>query len=171
MAAWEASRGAVVDRLGKAAKDSKDVDAPKADLANLEASKPVSPRIPRLLFGDVTSEKLTRDLATNWPAAGIVSSEAGAVFGGHSMGKDSAMRTMSAINELWSGNTLTVDRATSESFQVRNARLTIGLQVQPGVLATFMERERNSLAIGFGRCRSARAAASISRRIEIRQGP
>jgi putative DNA primase/helicase len=149
MAAWEASRGAVVDRLGKAAKDSKDVDAPKADLANLEASKPVSPRIPRLLYGDVTSEKLTRDLATNWPAAGIVSSEAGAVFGGHSMGKDSAMRTMSAINELWSGNTITVDRATSESFQVRNARLTIGLQVQPSVLATFMERERNSRGSGF----------------------
>ena len=27
-----------------------------------------------LLYGDVTREKLTRDLATNWPAAGIVSS-------------------------------------------------------------------------------------------------
>ena len=44
---------------------------------------------------------------------------------------------------------LTVARATSESFQVRNARLTIGLQVQPGVLAAFMERDRTPGGSGF----------------------
>ncbi len=85
----------------------------------------------------------------NWPAAAIVSSEGGAVLGGHSLGKDSAMRTMSAINELWSGSPLTIDRATSDSCCVRNARLTVGLQVQPSVLASFMERERISRGSGF----------------------
>src|SRR6188768_169646 len=65
------------------------------------------------------------------------------------LGKDSASRTMSAFNELWSGATLTVDRATSDSYAVRNARLTIGIQVQPTVMAAFMERERNSRGSGF----------------------
>jgi putative DNA primase/helicase len=120
-----------------------------AGLPTLRASKPAPPRLPRLLYSDVTSEKLTRNLATNWPAAGMVSSEGGIVFGGHALGKDSANRTVSAINELWGGAALTVDRATSDSYAVRNARLSIGLQVQPSVLGAFMERERNSRGSGF----------------------
>lgn len=149
MAAWEASREAAAGKIKSAAAADKGLDGLTADLANIESGKPSPPRIARWLYGDVTSEKLTRNLAANWPAAAIVSSEAGAVLGGHSMGKDSAMRTMSAINELWGGGTLTIDRATSESYTVRNARLTIGLQVQPSVLSTFMERERNSRGSGF----------------------
>jgi hypothetical protein len=149
LAAWDASREAAGGKLKKAAADNKDLSAPKADFANLEAGKPAAPRIARVIYGDVTIEKLTRNLATYWPAAAIVSSEAGIIFGGHSLGKDSAGRTMSAINELWGGATLTVDRATSDSYAVRNARLSVGLQVQPAVLASFMERERNSRGGGF----------------------
>lgn len=149
MTAWEASREAAAGKLKKAAADGKDLSGATADLANVEGGKPTSPRIPRWLYADTTYEKLTRNLATNWPAAAIVSSEGGAVLGGHSLGRDSAMRTMSAINELWGGATLTIDRATSDSYSVRNARLTVGLQVQPSVLASFMERERNSRGSGF----------------------
>ena len=149
MTAWEASREAAAGKLKKAATDGKDLNAPTADLAIVEGGQPSSPRVPRWLYTDTTYEKLSRNLASNWPAAAIVSSEGGAVLGGHSMGKDSAMRTMSAINELWSGSPLTIDRATSDSYSVRNARLTVGLQVQPSVLASFMERERNSRGSGF----------------------
>ena len=141
-AVWEASRAVSEEELSKAVKDGKDIIELTAAYAQKEAARPTPPRIPRLLYGDVTSEKLTRDLATNWPSAGIVSSEAGSVFGGYSMGRDSAMRTMSALNTLWDGGTLTVDRATSDGFQVRNARLTVGLQVQPDVLSAFMDRDQ-----------------------------
>ena len=149
LAAWEAKREAAGGKLKKAATEGKELDPATADLANIEAAKPTPPRVPRLIYSDVTSEKLTRNLATNWPAAGIVTSEGGVVFGGHSLGKDSASRTMSALNELWSGATITVDRATSDSYAVRNARLTVGIQVQPSVLGSFMERERNSRGSGF----------------------
>ncbi|SEP51121.1 Protein of unknown function [Rhodospirillales bacterium URHD0017] len=149
MAAWEAKREAAGGKLKKAASEGIELEPTTADLANIEAAKPGPPRIARLIYGDVTSEKLTRNLATNWPAAGIVTSEGGIVFGGHALGRDSASRTMSAFNELWSGATLTVDRATSDSYAVRNARLSVGIQVQPSVLAAFMERERNSRGSGF----------------------
>ena len=110
MTAWEANREAAAGKLKRAATDGKDLNAPTADLANVEGGKPTPPRVPRWLYADCTYEKLTRNLASNWPAAAIVSSEGGAVLGGHSLGKDSAMRTMSAINELWSGSPLTIDR-------------------------------------------------------------
>ena len=104
--------------------------------------KPLPPRIPRLIYEDVTQERLGRALATEWPSGGIFSSEGGAVLGGHSMGKDSIARTLALLNKLWDGAPHVVDRATAASFSVRGARMTISLQVQPHVLADFLDRDR-----------------------------
>jgi putative DNA primase/helicase len=90
----------------------------------------------------VTSEKLGKSLATEWPSAGIFSSEGGAVLGGHSMGKDAIGRTLALLNKLWDGADHIVDRATAASFAVRGARMTISLQVQPHVLTDFLDRDR-----------------------------
>jgi putative DNA primase/helicase len=144
LAAWQAKRDAVNDKMTGAAKSGKqgDLDGHRADLAQLETGRPDAPRVPRLLFEDVTSEKLGKALATEWPSAGIFSSEGGAVLGGHSMGKDSIARTLSLLNKLWDGASHVVDRATSASFAVRGARMTISLQVQPHVLGDFLDRDR-----------------------------
>jgi putative DNA primase/helicase len=98
--------------------------------------------VPRLTYEDVTSEKLGKSLATEWPSGGIFSSEGGAVLGGHSMGKDAIGRTLALLNKLWDGAPHIVDRATAASFAVRGARMTISLQVQPHVLADFLDRDR-----------------------------
>jgi putative DNA primase/helicase len=90
-----------------------------------------------------------RCLATAWPSAAIVSSEGGAVFGAHAMGRDSVMRTLGSLNVLWDGGVLPVDRVGGGSFTVRGARLSINLQVQPSVLCDFMEGNRG-LARGSG---------------------
>jgi putative DNA primase/helicase len=142
LAAWEAKREATVSRMNGDAKSNKPVEGHKADLAALENGKPMQPRIPRLVYTDVTQEKLMRALANDWPSAGVFSSEAAAVFGGHSMGKDSIVRTLAAFNTLWDGGTHYVDRAQAASFAVRGARMTIALQVQPHVLADFLDRDR-----------------------------
>ena len=93
------------------------------------------------------------------------------MFGGHSLGKDSASRAMSALNELWSGATITVDRATSDSYAVRNARLTVGIQVQPSVLGSFMERERDSRGSGFLARFLFSAATSTQGQRNFREAP
>ena len=142
LAAWQARRDATSGKMEGDAKGGKDIEGHRADLAQIEGQKPDAPRVPRLIYEDVTSEKLGKALATEWPSAGIFSSEGGAVLGGHSMGKDSIARTLSLLNKLWDGAPHIVDRATAASFAVRGARMTISLQVQPHVLADFLDRDR-----------------------------
>jgi hypothetical protein len=142
LAAWEAKRDATTGKMDSDAKKGATIDGHRADLAQIEGEKPRDPRIPRLTYEDVTSEKLGKSLATEWPSGGIFSSEGGAVLGGHSMGKDAIGRTLALLNKLWDGAPHIVDRATAASFAVRGARMTISLQVQPHVLADFLDRDR-----------------------------
>ena len=142
VASWEAKRDATTDRMNGDAKKGNAIDGHRADLAQIEGEKPQSPRVPRLTYEDVTSEKLGKSLAMEWPSGGIFSSEGGAVLGGHSMGKDAIGRTLALLNKLWDGAPHIVDRATAPSFAVRGARMTISLQVQPHVLADFLDRDR-----------------------------
>jgi putative DNA primase/helicase len=65
------------------------------------------------------------------------------------MGKESAMRNFSLLNQLWDGGEVKIGRKTSESFTVRGARLTIALQVQEATLREFL-RESGALARGTG---------------------
>ena len=160
MAVWEAKKKAAIAGLESAAKGKqsaeddkakggKTLEAYQAELADLEKNKPTPPRIPRLIYADATQEKLLRCLATGWPSAAIVSSEGGAVFGAHAMSRDTVMRTLGALNVLWDGGTLQVDRVGDGSFVVRGARLSINIQVQAAVLRDFMEGTKG-LARGSG---------------------
>ena len=147
--AWEAKRGGVKEKIRQLAKDNKPTAGIESALRDLEHDKPEPPRIPRLLYADTTPEALAYGLAKHWPSGGIVSAEGGSVFGSHGMGKDSAMRNMSLLNQLWDGARLTIDRKTSESFTVQGARLTIALQVQEPTLREFLTRS-GDLARGTG---------------------
>ena len=118
-------------------------------LHDLDAIEPIAPRVPRLIYGDATPEALTYSLAKVWPSGGVISSEAGSVFGGHGMGSDSVMRNLAALNQLWDGATLPVERRSSESFTVRGARLTMALQVQEATIRAFFANTKG-LARGTG---------------------
>ena len=116
-----------------------------------EWNEPREPRVPDLIrAGDDLSEELAFRFAKKWPSAGIISAEAGAVFGGHAMGGDRIMKTLSLKNVIWDGDVShPVGRRTSECFVVRGARLTIGLQVQEAVLREFC-KQFGSLARSIG---------------------
>jgi putative DNA primase/helicase len=79
----------------------------------------------------------------------MISAEAGSVFGGHAMGADKIMRNLALQNLLWDGGEHAVGRRTSESFTVRGARLTLGLQIQEAVLREFCD-QNGTLARGIG---------------------
>lgn len=147
--AWEAQRSGLKEKIKALAKDGKPSTVQVQALRDLDADEPKAPRIPRLKYGDTTPEELAFNLATRWPSGCVVSSEAGTVFGGHGMGKDSQMRNMAMLNQLWDGATLPVDRRTSESFTVRGARLTMSLQVQEPTLRAFFDSTKG-LARGTG---------------------
>jgi putative DNA primase/helicase len=149
LSAWEAKHGGVREKIRQLAKDSKSTNEQEERLRDLENSKPSAPRIPRLLYADATPEALAFGLGKQWPSGGVVSAEAGIVFGSHGMGKDSVMRNLAMLNQLWDGNSLTIDRRSTESFTVRGARLTVALQVQEPTLREFFLRS-GALARGTG---------------------
>ena len=147
--AWQSRVSGINDCIRSLSKQGKDTRGKQAELAEVIKDKPEPPRIPRLCYADATPEALKWSLAKQWPSAGIISSEAGVFFGSHGMSKDSAMRNMATLNQLWDGDPIHTDRRGSESFVVRGARLTAALQVQEPVLRDYVEKS-GSLARGSG---------------------
>lgn len=146
---WKAEIDGIRSAIKNAAKSGKATNELKERLVEVQRNKPKKPRVPRLILGDETPENLAWSLAMEWPSAGLISSEAGIVFGAHGMGKDSVMRNLSLLNVLWDGGSHSVGRRTSESFTVKGARLTVALQVQEPTLREFFTRS-GALARGTG---------------------
>ena len=149
LAAWEAERDGVLAAVKEAGKKGRPTDKLRGDLAQLQQEKPEPPRVPRLILGDETPESLAWSLAKQWPSAGVLSSEAGVVFGSHGMGDKSAMRNLALLNVLWDGGAHQIGRRTSESFTMRGARLTMGLMIQETTLREYF-RKSGGLARGTG---------------------
>lgn len=149
MNAWSAEREGLLFAIKDAVKKNKPSDEFKRRLTDLQSRKPESPKVPRLIYSDVTPEELGYQLAKRWPSAAVVASEGGVVLGGHGMTGDAAMRNMARYNDLWSGQDIQSDRRTSESWKAHNARLTVALQVQESTMRSFFDKSAG-LARGTG---------------------
>jgi putative DNA primase/helicase len=149
MESWDSKRGGIKDRIRQLAKELKPTQTLEAALRDLECEKPDAPRVPRLLRADITPEQLGYALAKEWPSCGVVSAEAGLVFGSHGMGKDSVMRNLSLLNVLWDGGEFSSDRRSTESFTVSGARFSMALQIQEATLREFFSKS-GTLARGNG---------------------
>lgn len=149
MDAWNSERDGLLSAIKDCAKKGKATAKLRDDLAELQRHKPEPPRVPSLLMADETPENLAWRLAKQWPAGGVLSSEAGLVLGAHGMGKDSVMRNLALLNLLWDGGVHSIGRRTSESFTVKGARLTVALQIQEPTLRAFFEKS-GALARGTG---------------------
>jgi putative DNA primase/helicase len=147
--AWEAECLGIKEKIRSLAKNGQPTVERREALRELHNRRPKPLRIPRLLYSDVTPEALAFGLATHWPSGGVVSSEAGIVFGAHGMNKESIMRNLSLLNLLWDGNSVTIDRRSKESFTLSGARMTVALQVQEPTLREFIEKS-GSQARGSG---------------------
>jgi putative DNA primase/helicase len=151
LAAWETEKEAVLLNIKQARKGGDSTEEGHAQLLQLESGKPEPVRVPRLLLESETTESLAWNLARpdGWPSGGILSSEAGIIFGGHAMRRDTIMQSLSLFNKLWSGEPHQVGRRTSEQFALIGARLTMGLAVQPETVQAFFEVSKG-LARGTG---------------------
>lgn len=149
LAAWQAKRNGIVAAITAESKAGNDTSELEPNLIDLEKNKPTPPQVPVLLYGDATPEGLAFELVHKWPVGGVLSSEAGVVFGGHAMGKDSAMRNMSSLNSFWSGESIPVTRKGSPSFLLEGVRLSMGLAVQRETVRAFLDSSKG-LARGIG---------------------
>ena len=147
--AWKANREGIKEAIRAAAKAGNDTKALDMRLREMEQEKPEAPRVPKLIYSDATPEALKWSLAKVWPSGGVMTSEGGIVFGAHGMGKESVMRNLSTLNQLWDGAAIQTERRSTESFTVQGARLTIALQVQEATLRAFFDQS-GTLARGSG---------------------
>jgi replicative DNA helicase len=88
---------------------------------------------PRLMADDATPEKLVPMLAEQGGRLALVSTEGG-LFG-MMTGRYSDKANLDVYLGAWSGDTIRVDRIERGSIVVKKPRLTVGLTVQPSVLA------------------------------------
>lgn len=131
---WETTRKAILSLIEKKALKGEDSGSDVQHLANLIARQPLRPRRVRLRYDDATPEALLMGLHENSPSAALVSDEAGSIFHGR------ALDNLPMLNKLWDGQDITVDRRHTGSTTLKNARLTVALMVQDGILRQYLER-------------------------------
>lgn len=149
LSSWELRKKGIENAIASAAKKGEDTTELEKKRQDHEATRPIAPRVPRLLYEDVTSEELAFQLSTGWPSAAIMCSEGGAVLGSHAMQTENVTKHFSLLNRLWSGERHVHSRRTTESFIVEGARLTVHIAVQEEPLRQFFERT-GGLAKGIG---------------------
>jgi len=146
---WKAKRSGLLQKIKSETKQGNPTGEIESHLAKHEDEKPRRILVPQLILSDETPEHLAIVLNGEWPSAAIVSSEAGAVFGSHAMNPESIMRNLSLLNILWDGGELQIGRVSRESVSLKDVRLSVSLQIQPGALGKFLDKN-GTLARGNG---------------------
>lgn len=139
-AVHEAKKAGILEAIKHKRRRGQDTAGDERELQELAGRAPAPPLVRRLLYADATPEALAHELATGRPSGGVLSAEAGAVFGAHGMGQDTILRNLALLNVLWDGGEMAIDRRSKPSFLLRGRRLTFGLMVQPEALRGFLER-------------------------------
>lgn len=130
--------------LTKTIKSGQSTEELKTKMRDLLVSEPKKPKKIQLILEDSTAEAIAQVLYEGHGSASLNSSEGASILNGR------AMQALAWLNKLWSGESFTVNRKTSESFTVSNARLTISLMTQPNIINKFLKKKGDEAAgIGF----------------------
>tara|TARA_R110000823_G_C15942904_1_gene500643 strand:- start:775 stop:2265 length:1491 start_codon:yes stop_codon:yes gene_type:complete len=113
-------------------------------LGALKREEPMKPKNVQLIFEDATTEAIARELSEGWGSAALVSDEGATILNGR------IAQDLPRINKLWAADPFAVNRASSDSFTVEDARLTLAIMAQPSAIDKFMKKRGDeSLGIGF----------------------
>ncbi|TCQ90887.1 YfjI family protein [Pseudomonas sp. JUb52] len=141
--AWSVRRHSIVKEIKKKSSKGLQTKAEEAALLSIERERPAKPKRFKILYEDVTPEALFHGMHKDLPTAGLISSEGGGILEGR------AFNDFSKQNAIWSGDSITIDRKTVDSFQLNDARLTVSLMVQESAFSAHM-KQRGEQARGSG---------------------
>lgn len=134
MGLFSAQKQALMSRLKSETKLDLNTDNTKQRLKALEQTKPVMPIRQRWLINDVTPAALKHILSEEGASTGLMSDEAGMLFGGK------AFEQLPMLNKIWDGGPFMVDRANASEITVKDVRMTMLLMAQPGIVEGFLNR-------------------------------
>lgn len=106
-------------------------------------SKPVPPRMRRIIRKDLTKRSFVDALHGDGESIALMSSEGGVLL------DSEAMRQLALLNSAWDGAALSLDRANDDHALAQNPRVTISIMAQPTVFQDYMAR-RGPQARGTG---------------------
>lgn len=104
-------------------------DGLAARLVKLKAPQP--PSKPVLTAADFTAEGIAKLLRDGRPSIGAFTDEAGLVFGGHGMTKETETRTAATLCKLWDRGELDRVRSGDGALKLYGKRLALHLLAQP----------------------------------------
>ena len=110
-----------------------DPDQYKAELAELEKSKPLPPVQPVLFSSDLNMEGLFRLLKERTPSHGIMGAEGGILFGGMAFQQENRQRTQGMLCAAWSKGELDKGRMGEGLSKLWNRRVCMDILLQPNV--------------------------------------
>tara|TARA_R110001583_G_scaffold194969_1_gene368025 strand:- start:18946 stop:20052 length:1107 start_codon:yes stop_codon:yes gene_type:complete len=119
--------------------DEKQCEVMIDELMAHQESMPVKPKLHLMVFEDSTVEALLSCLSDNTPNALIGSDEGGILLNSR------VMSQTPSLNSGWSGDSIIVNRKTSESFTLNDARITTHIMVQPTTLERFTNKSKDDV--------------------------
>ena len=146
---WNAQKRGLEKAIENATAKGDAVSLQKGDEARekliwLEQNEPAKVYTPDMVMEDTTPESIAYDLAHKWASIGILTSEAGTVFGGHGMKADNIAKNLATLNKAWESGTMKISRRSTDSFTVTGARVSMGLAVQPAIIRQYHEQNGES---------------------------
>jgi len=105
-------------------------------LEECQRREPVIPVIRRLVINDSTNEGLRKELAQGSPSLSLGSDEAGGLFFDSNL-----FRNTSPLNSLWGEGRIADSRASRDSYDVDDVRLSIFLLLQPDLFNEFLKKQ------------------------------
>ena len=130
---WNNEKTRLQKSFTKLKRKGQDTSTVEAMLGEHESNKPVKPRRVKILYENSTEEAYCYGLHKHFPSAGFISSEGSGVLNGRALSK------LSIPNSLYSGTPVSIDRKTTDSYELANVRLTYSILLQPSALEKYME--------------------------------
>ena len=100
--------------------------------------EPVRPLSPTFILTEPTIEGLLKSAQHGQGGRAIITAEAGAFLGGHSMTGDKRQHAITVISQLWDAETVALDRVGRETPPVKNRRHSFNLIAQPMIVNGFV---------------------------------
>ncbi len=132
---WETELKELKKQYSKAIRQKTDVTEALQALEECQRRKPAVPARKYLTKNDSTSEGLRKVLALGSPSLMLSSDEAGGLFDGN------LFRNTPVLNSLWGEGRIADSRASRDSYDIDDARLTMLLMMQPSLFNYFLDKQ------------------------------
>ncbi|EIU3464042.1 TPA: YfjI family protein [Pseudomonas aeruginosa] len=130
--AWEARKRKIIKEMSDHSETEPAYKHFENELIHHHELKPGRPRAFNPIYEDATTAALLKGMRLDCPWAALTSSEGISALKG-------VFNDFGKINALWTGSTIDVARATVDGCSLNDARLTIGIMIQPQVLKEYLE--------------------------------